>query len=52
MRAKEKLEDIILFNDRQMGLLLEYFFNWLTQKKYLAVKIKMNERYFRENHQN
>lgn len=48
MRDREKLDDVVLFSDRQMGRLLEYFFNWLTQKRYLSVKIKMNERYFRE----
>lgn len=29
-----------------MAKLIELFFGWLTQKKYLAVKVKINDRYF------
>jgi hypothetical protein len=45
-RTSENLEDLQIFTEKDMAKLLEYFFNWLTQKKYLTVKVRLNERYF------
>lgn len=47
-RAEENLGDLPIFQQREMAKLLEYFFNWLTQKKYLSVKVKLNEKFFVE----
>jgi hypothetical protein len=41
-KAKENLEGLAIFEEKEMGSLLEYFYNWLTQKKYLNVKVKRN----------
>lgn len=31
-----------------MAKLIEFFYNWLTMKKYLAVKVKVDNKYFEE----
>jgi hypothetical protein len=41
-RTSEHLEELQVFSEKEMAKLLEFFFNWLTQKKYLAVKVRLN----------
>jgi hypothetical protein len=45
-RETEKVNDFKIFSEHVMARLLELFYNWLTMKKYLAVKIKMNKKFF------
>ena len=44
-RKEMELEGVALFSDKNILRLIELFFNWLTHKKYLNHKIRINEHY-------
>ena len=44
-RSKHKLEAVALFGESSMARLVELFFNWLTMKKYLDCKVRINSKY-------
>lgn len=44
-RKSLELESVPLFQDKKMVKLIELFFNWLMNKKYLAHKVKINDSY-------
>ena len=44
-RKEYELEKVPLFNNKNLAQLIELFFNWLTNKKYLGHKVKINENY-------
>ena len=39
------LAEVPLFKTPNIAKLIEHFFNWLTNKKYLAYKIKINDNF-------
>ena len=39
------LAEVLLFKTPNIAKLIEHFFNWLTNKKYLAYKIKINDNF-------
>ena len=39
------MEGVALFADGALSRLVELFFNWLTNKKYLGVKVRINDKY-------
>lgn len=45
LREEYELEKVPLFNSGNMAKLIELFFNWLTNKKYLAHKVRINQQY-------
>ena len=42
-RTDFQLEKVPLFSNANISRLIEHFFNWLTNKKYLSFKLKINE---------
>jgi hypothetical protein len=44
-REEFELEKVPLFSNTNIARLIELFFNWLTNKKYLAHKVRINESY-------
>ena len=39
------LEKVHLFTNPNLAKLIELFFTWLTNRKYLCFKLKINEKY-------
>jgi hypothetical protein len=44
-RREFELERVPLFGNANVARLTEHFFNWLTNKKYLSCKLRVNEQY-------
>lgn len=44
-RKEHDLDKVPLFANNNVTKLVEHFFAWLTNKKYLAFKIRVNEQY-------
>jgi hypothetical protein len=42
-RTEFQLEKVPLFSNNNISRLIEHFFNWLTNKKYLCFKVKIND---------
>jgi hypothetical protein len=44
-RIDYQLEQITLFSNPNIARLIEHFFNWLTNKKYLCHRIRINDNF-------
>jgi hypothetical protein len=44
-REEYQLEKVPLFSNSNVARLIELFFNWLTNKKYLGHRVKINEKF-------